>query len=191
MSDWICPTCNNIIRGRTSPPVYCSKCGLSQSKFIQAASRPVSGSGTPGSSPQESTPPKGMAAAPSLNLQVRRLTAVLAVAQEPRQERRRTKRVRPKKRVAVRLCRTAPLPVVDISAGGLSIEHTAPFKPGSVCEVELEGSGQTIRFRGEVVRSTVMGGAGKERGIRYLTAVEFLEAPGTIQALLQELAEES
>lgn len=190
MVDWTCSTCNNIVRGRALPPAYCSRCGQSQGRFIPIDSRPGSGSRTAASSSQESAPPKGMAAAPSLNLQLRRLTAVLAVAQEPRQERRRTKRVRPKKRVDVRLCRTAALPVVDISAGGLSVEHTAPFKPGSVCEVELEGSGQTIRFRGEVVRSTVTGGAGKEKGIRYLTAVEFLEAPGTVLALLQELSEQ-
>jgi hypothetical protein len=89
----------------------------------------------------------------------------------------------------VRLCRTAALPVVDISASGLLVEHPTPFKPGSVCEVELERSGQKIHLRGEVVRSTVTRGGGKVSGIRYLTAVEFLEPPETILSLLQGLSE--
>jgi succinyl-CoA synthetase beta subunit len=92
----------------------------------------------------------------------------------------------------VRLCRTAPLPILDISAGGLLVEHPTPFKPGTVCDVELERSGQKIHLRGEVVRSAVTrGGGGKAGGIRYLTAVEFLEPPETILSLLQGLSQES
>ncbi|MEK7204022.1 MAG: hypothetical protein AAB254_00815, partial [candidate division NC10 bacterium] len=73
---------------------------------------------------------------------------------------------------------------------GLLIEHGTPFKPGSVCEVELGRSGQTIRLRGEVVRTFATNSSGSHPGIRYRTAVQFLETPPGIFDLLPELSEE-
>ncbi len=90
-----------------------------------------------------------------------------------------------------RLFRTAPLEVLNISANGLLVEHAAPFKPGLACEVELCRSGQTIRLHGEVVRSAVAIGGEKGAGVRYCTAVHFLEPPEAILSFLPELSEPS
>jgi hypothetical protein len=85
-----------------------------------------------------------------------------------------------------------PLQALDISATGLLVEHVRPFTPGSICEVELWRSGMGIRLRAEVVRSVVSGGGkGSHTGIRYRTAVHFLDAPQGIFKLVPELSDEA
>jgi hypothetical protein len=92
----------------------------------------------------------------------------------------------------VRFPRTEPLQAINISATGLLIEHVRPFTPGSICEVELWRFSLGVRLRAEVVRSVVSsGGKGSHKGIRYRTAVHFLETPQSIFTLLPELSEEA
>jgi hypothetical protein len=124
------------------------------------------------------------------DVQLKRFKVIPGAPIKPGRERRRAKRIRPKEDLKVRLCQIAPLEAVDISAIGLLVEHGTPFKPGSVCEVELGRSGQTVRLRGEVVRTFVSNGDGSHPGLRYRTAIQFLETPKGIFELLPELSEE-
>jgi len=90
----------------------------------------------------------------------------------------------------VRLSRHGPLPALDISATGLLVEHSAPFTPGAVCDVELCRAGRTIQLRGQVVRSFgAAGDGGSQPAVRYRTGVQFLEIPQGIFAFLPELSE--
>jgi hypothetical protein len=91
----------------------------------------------------------------------------------------------------VRLCQIALLEVVDVSSVGLLVEHTVPLKPRGHCEVELRRSGQMVRLRGEVVRSFVIRSEGTSGSLRYRTALQFLETPQEIFALVPELVEDS
>lgn len=176
MSDWTCQYCTNVIRGRSRAPAYCSRCGHAsfQVDRISPHSR-VPGTVSPVAFP---------------DVELRRFTVVSDAAPAPRRERRRGKRVRPKERLEVRLCQIAPLEAVDISAFGLLIEHKSPFKPGCVCEVELWRTGRKVHLRGEVVRTFVANGGGSHAGLRYRSAVQFLETPPAIFELLPELSEE-
>jgi hypothetical protein len=109
----------------------------------------------------------------------------------PHERCRPAKRIRPKGPLEVRLARTASLEALDISATGLLVEYTRPFPPGSTCEVELWRFSQGIRLRAEVVRSFVSGGGkGSQTGIRYRTAVHFLETPPSIFVLIPELSDQ-
>lgn len=185
-SDWTCRVCGNFVRGRAHPPAYCSKCSVGT--FLQ----------TDGASP---SPSRGTLAGPSMpTLPGSALSARLADS-DPRQltngpkapgrgqRCQPAKRLRPKEPLEVRLARTMPLEAVDISVTGLLVEHARPFPPGSICEVELWRSSLGIRLRAEVVRSVVSGGGlGSQTGIRYRTAVHFLETPQSILILLPELA---
>jgi hypothetical protein len=71
------------------------------------------------------------------------------------------------------------------------VEYVRPFSPGSICEVELWRSDLGLRLKAEVVRSVVSGGAKGSGGVRYQTAVRFLETPRAIYSLVPELVEES
>ena len=128
---------------------------------------------------------------PPADLQLRRFSVLPEAAPAPRRERRRAKRVRPKEPVHVRLSWGPPLPILDISAVGLLVELTRLVKPGTRCEVELERSGQTVRLRGEVVRSSVASGTGSDTGLQYRTAVQFLATPPALFTLVPELSEEA
>lgn len=100
------------------------------------------------------------------------------------------KRVHPKEPVDVRLSWLGPLKALNISATGLLVEHTTPFKPGAVCDVQLCRTGRTIQLRGQVVRSAGANGDGASHpAIRYRTGVRFLEIPQSIFAFLPELSE--
>ena len=72
-----------------------------------------------------------------------------------------------------------------------SVSTYFPFKPRENCEVELSRSGQTVRLRGEVVRSFVVRHDGSTGSLRYRTALQFLETPQEIFSLLPELVEDS
>jgi hypothetical protein len=178
MKDWVCQFCANIVRGRAHPPAYCARCGLGRFHLLGAYTAWPSGQNTP----------RGSALLD--DLQIRRFAVIPPATTKPARERRRAKRIQPKEDLKVRLCQIAPLEAVNISAIGLLIEHQTSFKPGSVCEVELWRSGQAVRLRGEVVRSFVTNG-GESGGIRYRTALQFLETPPGIYALLPELPQES
>jgi hypothetical protein len=116
----------------------------------------------------------------------------MPTALEPPRQCRPAKRIRPKDPLEVRFARTAPLHALDISATGLLVEHIRPFTPGSICELEVWRSSLGIRIRAEVVRSVVSGGGkGSHTGIRYRTAVHFLETPRNIFTLLPELSEDA
>jgi hypothetical protein len=111
-------------------------------------------------------------------------------APEPVRQGQPAKRVRPKEPLEVRFARTPSLEALNISATGLLVEYARPFPPGSICEVELWRSSLGIRLQAEVVRSVVSGGGkGSQNGMRYRTAVHFLETPQTIFTLLPELSE--
>ena len=177
MSDWTCHFCTNVIRGRSRAPAYCSRCGHTSFQVDRIS--------------PHSRVPGTVSPVPLPDVELRRFSVVSDTPSKPRRERRRAKRVRPKERLEVRLCRIGPLKVVDISPVGLLIEHKSPFAPGCVCEVELWRSGKTVRLRGEVVRTFVATGEGSHAGLRYRSAVQFLETPPAIFELLPELSEES
>ncbi len=129
-------------------------------------------------------------AAPLLDSTVGRSTVIAAL---PRRsgERRRAKRVRPNEPLKVRVFCYAHMTVLNISANGLLFEHTAPFPPGAVCQLELERSSQRIRLCGEVVRSYVAAISGSHCTIQYRTAVQLQETSPPLFALLPELSEGS
>ncbi len=129
-------------------------------------------------------------AAPLLDSTLGRTTVIAAL---PRRsgERRRAKRVRPNEPLKVRVFCYAHMTVLNISANGLLFEHTAPFPPGAVCQLELERSGQRIRLCGEVVRSYVAAISGTHCTIQYRTAVQLQETSPPLFALLPEISEGS
>lgn len=189
MNDWACRTCGNTIRDRSRAPSYCPRCGLGE--FILVVNGPAA-------------PRDGVASVsgkfPSLGINASRLLAeienrpltAVPVVSEPRPRSRPAKRIRPRDPLEVRLPQTGPLQALDISATGLLVEHIKPFTPGSICDVEVWRSSLGIRLRAEVVRSVVSGGGkGCHTGIRYRTAVHFLDAPQVIFTLLPELSEEA
>ena len=177
MPDWICRLCNNIVRERNYPPVYCPRCGVGG---FAVASEP---------SCSESSGSRTTVLWPGLQLQ--RITVTPQVAPGPRRERRHARRIQPKARLDVRLCQIAILEAVDVSSVGLLVEHTTSFKPGMCCVVELRRSGQTVRLRGEVIRSFVVRSGRGSGSLRYRTALRFLETPQTICSLLPELVDRS
>ena len=189
MIDWICGVCSNVIRGRFRPPAYCPRCGIG--KFEPTGADWGSAPGGAVQFPPEPTAPGPGTPAPSADIQMRRSGVTSDADAEPRPERRRAKRVRPREPLGVRLGHIAPLEALEVSAIGLLVEHATAFRPGAVCDLELWRSDQTIRLRGEVVRSFVSGGGGSDTRIRYCAAVQFLETPQTIFALVPELSEES
>lgn len=177
MPDWTCRLCNNRVRERPRPPAYCPRCGVGN--FAVAGERTrseSSGSSAPVLSPA---------------LQLGRFTVIPTVAPKAPQERRRARRVQPKTRLHVRICQIALLEAVDVSSVGLLVEHTFPLKLREHCEVELRRSGQTVRLRGEVVRSFVIRSEGSSGTLRYRTALRFPETPREIFGLLPELVEDS
>ncbi len=155
--------------------------GEAEQRSRPQASAPLSTSGFPRA--QEN-------AAPLLDRPPGSRTAIAAL---PRRygERRGAKRVRPYKPVQVHVFCYARLPVLNISATGLLFEHTEQFRPGVVCQLELERSGQRIRLRGEVVRSFVAAIRGGDGAIQYRTAVQLQETFPSLFALLPELSEDS
>ena len=181
MPDWICRLCNNLVRGRTHAPTYCPRCGVGNFAIVGERSAARTRSESSGSN----------SPAPPPDLQLRHFAVTPNIAPAPRRERRRAKRVRPTAPLDVRLCQITLLEALDVSSVGLLVEHTAPFKPGECCEVELIRSGQTIRLRGEVVRSFAINSGGSSGTLRYRTALQFLETPPAIFGLLPELSDES
>jgi len=170
VSDWICGACGNVVQRRFRPPPYCPRCGIG--RFEQ-------GGGDPGTASAES---HRFPSEP---------TVTFDAAGEQRPERRRARRIRPKEPLGVRLGHITPLEALEVSAIGLVVEHATAFRPGALCDLELWRSDRTIRLRGEVVRSFVSPGRGGDTRIRYCAAVEFLETPPSIFALVPELSEES
>ena len=193
MSDWVCQFCGNFVRQRAHRPSYCPKCSVGTFRQVADSSLPSSENVPAGPSM-----PALLSAPPSTPLpdleprngsKPQHLTTA-PEAPEPHQRRQPAKRVRPKKPLEVRLARTPSLEALDISATGLLVEYARPFPPGSICEVELWRSSLGIRLQAEVVRSVVSGGGkGSQTGMRYRTAVHFLETPQTIFTLLPELSE--
>jgi hypothetical protein len=173
MPEWICRLCNNIVRERIHPPAYCTRCGVGNFAVLVERSE----------SSELRTP------VPSPDLQLQRFAVTPKVAPGPPRERRRASRVRPKARLEVRICQIAVLEAADVSSLGLLVEHTTPFKPGMCCEVELRRSGQTVRLRGEVIRSFAIRSGKGSGSFRYRTALRFLETPQAIYGLLPELVE--
>jgi len=189
VNDWICQICGNTIRDRSRAPSYCPRCGLGD--FILVGDEP--GSPADGVSAASTNVPSPRLSPSRRLVEVANppLTA-LPAALAPPSHCRPAKRIRPKDPLEVRLPRTVPLQALDISATGLLVEHIRPFTPGSICEVELWRSSHGLRLRAEVVRSVVSGGGkGSHAGIRYRTAVHFLETPQSFFTLLPELSEEA
>lgn len=163
-------------------PAYCPRCG--SSRFEQRNRTAAS----PAASTAAALEQSSMYAAPSNN-PMRRITTPSA-GSGPHRERRGAKRVHPTEPVEVRLSWLGPLQALNISASGLLIEHSTPFKPGAVCDVQLCRTGRTIQLRGQVVRSAGANGDGASHpAIRYRTGVRFLEIPQSIFAFLPELSE--
>ena len=188
LSDWNCQVCGNFVRERAHPPSYCSKCCIGTFARAENSSPQPLGRAPVGPSmpPLQTTLPP--APHPDSELQPAMITPE---APGPHERCRPAKRIRPKGPLEVRLARTASLEALDISATGLLVEYTRPFPPGSTCEVELWRYSQGIRLRAEVVRSFVSGGGkGSQTGIRYRTAVHFLETPPSIFVLIPELSDQ-
>jgi len=66
--------------------------------------------------------------------------------------------------------------LVDLSALGALLEHTEPIRPGTACEVMIEGSSEGLRLKCQVARSTLiqLEGAGHDRPVCYHTGIEFV-----------------
>ena len=172
-------------------PSFCPRCGLGD--FTPVADGEREAAPTRTASPVSANFPSA-ATSPSVPLVAvqRQPPTPMAAVPEPRPQSRPAKRIRPDEPLEVRLPRTEPLHALNISATGLLVEHVKPFTPGSICEVEVWRSSLGIRLRAEVVRSVVSGGGkGSLTGIRYRTAVHFLETPQNIYTLLPELSEEA
>ncbi len=188
LSDWTCQVCGNFVRGRAHPPSYCPKCCIGTfARAENSSPQPLEGAPAGPSMPPLLTtlPP-----APHTDSELQPLM-IPPEAPGPPERCRPAKRIRPKGPLEVRLARTASLEALDISATGLLVEYARPFPPGSICEVELWRSSQGIRLRAEVVRSFVSGGGkGSQTGIRYRTAVHFLETPQSIFMLVPELSDQ-
>ena len=183
VSDWVCQFCGNLIRERAQRPAYCAKCSIGVYRQVGGSTSSASESTSTGPSmPTLLTSNPAPPESPQL--------VTLPEDPEPTPKSRPAKRIRPTAPLEVRLARTPSLEALDISATGLLVEYARPFPPGSVCEVELWRSCQGIRFQAEVVRSVVSGGGkGSQTGLRYRTAVHFLDTPQTIFTLLPELSE--
>lgn len=187
MSDWTCLICGKVIRGVSHEPHYCSHCGFSIFKKLEAdslSSRSESSSirelATPGTFPPPPIPhSQGTLLKPS------------PPAHDRGKERRTAKRVRPREPLHVWVAFNKPLQVLDISTGGLLVEHERAFKFGSSYEGELRRSDQNIRLRFQVVRSLVTRPDRKsDSAIRYHTAFQFLDAvPPAFFTLIPELSE--
>jgi hypothetical protein len=187
MSDWVCQICANTVRARTRAPSYCQKCGLGIFSALEDPSTSPSRGDIP--VPPNPSVPRSSPSAQVAEVPPQAPTAAPPTPEPPRGC-RSARRIRPKEPLEVRFARTVPLEALDISTTGLLVEHARPFAPGSICEVELWRSSLGIRLRAEVVRSFVSGGGkGSHTGIRYRTAVHFLETPQTIFMLLPELSE--
>jgi len=188
MTDWVCQICAKTVLGRTRAPSYCPKCGLGIFSAIEDPLTSPSRADIP--VPPDSPSLRSSPSAPLADVPPQALTATPATP-EPPPKCRPAKRIQPKQPLEVRFARTVPLEALDISTTGLLVEHARPFAPGSICEVELWRSSLGVRLRAEVVRSFVSGGGkGSQTGIRYRTAVHFLETPQTIFMLLPELSDQ-
>jgi hypothetical protein len=172
-------------------PSFCPRCGLGDFTPVADGEREAAPART--TSPLSANFPSAATSpsVPLLAVQHQPLIPLAAVP-KPRSQCRPAKRIRPSEPLEVRLPRTEPLQALNISATGLLVEHVKPFTPGSICEVEVWRSSLGIRLRAEVVRSVVSGGGkGSHSGIRYRTAVHFLENPQSIFTLIPELSEEA
>jgi len=187
VNDWVCRVCGNTVRGQVRPPSNCPRCHLGVFGRIKEGTASPSQNGHP-ILPEPAPPRAGQPV--SLDDDDSRPFTSTPHTTGPHRGCRPAKRIRPNEPLEVRLARSTSLEALDISATGLLVEYARPFPPGSICEVELWRSSQGIRFRAEVVRSVVSaGGKGSQTGIRYRTAVHFLETPQTIFTLLPELSE--
>jgi hypothetical protein len=172
-------------------PSFCPRCGLGDFSPVtegERAAAPVRTTPSVSANFPSATTSPSVPVAPVQ----RQSLAPLAAVPESGPRTRPAKRIRPNEPLEVRLPRTEPLQALNISATGLLVEHVKPFTPGSICEVEVWRSSLGIRLRAEVVRSVVSGGGkGSLSGMRYRTAVHFLETPQIIYTLLPELSEEA
>ena len=190
MSDWSCLFCGKAVRGKAQMPKYCSRCGLTLFKRLDADSPSASSSEPPSdhgpSSPATSVPE------PSPDLRVTLLKPIPA-APVPRKERRGTKRVQPHQPLHIQFSLNQPLQVVDISASGLVVEQETAFKFGTTYEAELRRSDQSLQLCLQVVRSFVVRTAGASGpAIRYRTAFQFVDVvPPAFFTLIPELSEGS
>lgn len=91
------------------------------------------------------------------------------------QERRRAPRIRLRTAVGSRVFAVVEAHLVDLSTVGALLEHTDPVRPGTACEVMIEGGGEGLRLKCHVVRSvlTRRDGSGSDRPVCYHTGVEF------------------
>jgi len=188
MPEWICRICGNVLLDSPRAPSYCARCGLGD------FSRLDTGEGIARPSVAPAPPPMVAAAsamAPPPPAREARVAPVAAPRTRPRDS-KAARRVQPQQPFEVRFARSAPLAPLNISATGLLVEYVRPFSPGSICEVEIWRSELGLRLRAEVVRSVVSGGAkGSAGGVRYQTAVRFLQTPQAIYTLVPELGEEA
>jgi hypothetical protein len=187
MPEWICRICGNVLLDSPRAPSYCARCGLGEFSRLDT---------TEVTTPTEASPrraPMAIAAAAMAPPPPPREARVAPTAAPKARPRNPTaaRRVRPQEPLEVRFARSAPLAPLNISATGLLVEYVRPFSPGSICEVEIWRSELGLRLKAEVVRSVVSGGAKGSGGVRYQTAVRFLETPRAIYTLVPELGEEA
>ena len=190
MSDWYCLLCRTAVRGATRMPTYCSRCGNTLFKRLEADS-PSASCGEPPSDHRPSSPVTSVPE-PSSDLRVTLLKPIPA-APAPRKERRGAKRVQPHRPLHIEFSLDQPLQVMDISASGLVVEQETAFKFGTTYEADLRRSDQSLRLRLQVVRSFVVRTVGTSGpAIRYRTAFQFVDVvPPAFFTLIPELSEGS
>jgi len=188
MPEWICRICGNVLLDSPRAPSYCARCGLGEFSRLDTAEVTA-----PAAAPPRpvSAVVAAAAMAPPPPARETHVTPVTPPKARPRIS-NVARRVQPQEPLEVRFARSAPLAPLNISATGLLVEYIRPFSPGSICEVEIWRSELGLRLRAEVVRSVVSGGAkGSAGGVRYQTAVRFLNTPQAIYSLVPELGEEA
>jgi len=82
--------------------------------------------------------------------------------------------------------------ILDLSLGGVRVEHTNILRPGSTCFVRLPLKQQVTTVLGRVVWSKAVGRAAAEHGgtgLLYQSGIEFVALSREVQSLLTAFLE--
>ena len=106
-----------------------------------------------------------------------------------KQERRRHPRWEIEGHIAGQIAQVPHISLVNISMGGILIEHSKIVRPGSICILTLLLPGEKIGLKCRVVRSVVhryeLSSTG-ERDLVYRTGLKFLARSGTARRQVEE-----
>ncbi len=82
--------------------------------------------------------------------------------------------------------------ILDLSLGGVRVEHTHILRPGSTCYVRLPLKPQVVTVMGRVVWSKAVGRVASEQGgtgLLYQSGIEFTSVSREAQSLLEAFLE--